>query len=80
MLLPHDAHSRDGGAGFLGSHITERLLAEGNAIVHNLSAGRTVCVTTCAQPISVVLTVENTGGELSAQLAVPARVGGSASP
>ncbi len=39
-----------------------------NAIVHNLPGGGTVWVTTRAQPRSVVLTVENTGEKLPAQL------------
>ena len=39
-----------------------------NAIVHNLPGHGTVCVTTRAQPKSVVLTVENTGDQLSPRL------------
>src|SRR5207249_9160223 len=39
-----------------------------NAIVHNLPEQGTVWVTTSVQPKSVVLTVENTGDELSRQL------------
>jgi two-component system sensor histidine kinase VanS len=39
-----------------------------NAIVHNLPAQGTVWVTTSAHPRSVVLTVENTGEQLSPQL------------
>ncbi len=39
-----------------------------NAIVHNLSQGGAVWVTTGAEPKSVVLTVENTGETLSTQL------------
>jgi two-component system, OmpR family, sensor histidine kinase VanS len=39
-----------------------------NAIVHNLPAGGAVWVTTSARPGAVVLTVENTGERLSAQL------------
>ena len=39
-----------------------------NAIVHNLPAGGTVWVTTNVQPNGVVLTVENTGDELTPQL------------
>ena len=39
-----------------------------NAIVHNLSDHGTVWVTTSRQPHSVVLTVENTGEKLNAQL------------
>ena len=40
-----------------------------NAIVHNLPALGTVWVTTCVRSKSVVLTVENTGEKLTAQLA-----------
>jgi two-component system sensor histidine kinase VanS len=40
-----------------------------NAIVHNLPASGTVWVTTGAHLESVVLTVENTGEELTRQLA-----------
>jgi two-component system sensor histidine kinase VanS len=39
-----------------------------NAIVHNLPEHGTVWITTSAQPESVVLTVENTGEQLTAQL------------
>ena len=39
-----------------------------NAIVHNLPEGGTVWVTTSAHPKTVVLTVENTGEQLSPQL------------
>ncbi len=39
-----------------------------NAIVHNLSSGGTVWVTTGVQPERVILTVENTGDKLSPQL------------
>jgi two-component system, OmpR family, sensor histidine kinase VanS len=39
-----------------------------NAIVHNLPEGGTVWVTTSVHPESVVLTVENTGDQLSPQL------------
>ena len=39
-----------------------------NAIVHNLPEHGTVCVSTRVQPESVVLTVENTGEQLSHQL------------
>ena len=39
-----------------------------NAIVHNLPGGGTVCVTTGVQGRHAVLTVENTGAELSAQV------------
>ncbi|MGI5238230.1 sensor histidine kinase [Dactylosporangium sp. CA-139066] len=39
-----------------------------NAIVHNLPGRGTVQVSTAVRPGSVLLTVENTGGELSAQL------------
>jgi two-component system, OmpR family, sensor histidine kinase VanS len=39
-----------------------------NAIVHNLPEHGTVWVTTRAHPQSVVLTVENTGEQLTAQL------------
>ena len=39
-----------------------------NAIVHNRADQGTVWVTTSAQPKSVVLTVENTGGKLTPQL------------
>jgi two-component system sensor histidine kinase VanS len=39
-----------------------------NAIVHNRPEGGTVWITTAAQPKSVVLTVENTGGQLAPQL------------
>jgi two-component system sensor histidine kinase VanS len=39
-----------------------------NAIVHNLPEQGTVWVTTSAHPRSVVLTVENTGGQLTPQL------------
>jgi two-component system sensor histidine kinase VanS len=39
-----------------------------NAIVHNLPADGTVWVTTSLQPQGVVLTVENTGEKLTAQL------------
>src|SRR4029079_761771 len=39
-----------------------------NAIIHNLPRLGTVWVTTTVHPESVVLTVENTGEELSAQL------------
>ncbi len=39
-----------------------------NAIVHNLPADGTVWVTTSAHPETVVLTVENTGEKLTAQL------------
>jgi two-component system sensor histidine kinase VanS len=39
-----------------------------NAIVHNLSEQGTVWVTTSVQPKSVVLTVENTGEQLTPQL------------
>lgn len=39
-----------------------------NAIVHNLPDGGTVWVTTSAQPGTVVLTVENTGENLSPQV------------
>jgi two-component system sensor histidine kinase VanS len=40
-----------------------------NAIVHNLPEQGTVWVTTSARPGSAVLTVENTGGKLTQQLA-----------
>jgi two-component system, OmpR family, sensor histidine kinase VanS len=40
-----------------------------NAIVHNLSEQGTVCVATSVHPNSVVLTVENTGEQLTPQLA-----------
>jgi two-component system sensor histidine kinase VanS len=40
-----------------------------NAIVHNLPEQGTVWVTTSARPRSAVLTVENTGGKLTQQLA-----------
>ena len=55
----------------LGSHplllqMTTNLLH--NAIVHNRSEGGTVQVRTAAGPASVVLTVENTGDDLSPQL------------
>ena len=40
-----------------------------NAIVHNLPAGGTVSVMTSAQPDGAVLTVENTGEELTPDLA-----------
>jgi len=40
-----------------------------NAIVHNLPEQGTVWVTTSARPKSAVLTVENTGGKLTQQLA-----------
>ena len=40
-----------------------------NAIVHNLPEHGTVWVTTSAPPGGVVLTVENTGAQLSPQLA-----------
>ncbi|HEY3961734.1 MAG TPA: HAMP domain-containing sensor histidine kinase, partial [Gaiellaceae bacterium] len=39
-----------------------------NAIVHNLPEHGTVWVTTCVQPRSAVLTVENTGEKLAPQL------------
>uniref|UniRef100_UPI000AE87E85 sensor histidine kinase n=2 Tax=Nocardia flavorosea TaxID=53429 RepID=UPI000AE87E85 len=39
-----------------------------NAIVHNLPDRGTVWVTTSAQPGTVVLTVENTGAEISPQV------------
>ena len=39
-----------------------------NAIVHNLPEQGTVWVTTSAYPGSVVLTVENSGDKLNAQL------------
>jgi two-component system sensor histidine kinase VanS len=39
-----------------------------NAIVHNLSADGTVCVTTSAHPDTVILAVENTGEKLTPQL------------
>ena len=39
-----------------------------NAIVHNLPAGGTVQIETTVRPRSVVLTVENTGDELTPQL------------
>jgi two-component system sensor histidine kinase VanS len=39
-----------------------------NAIVHNLPEGGTVWVRTSAQPESAVLTVENTGDQLTQQL------------
>ena len=39
-----------------------------NAIVHNLPEQGTVCVTTSVHPKTVVLTVENTGEKLTAQL------------
>jgi two-component system sensor histidine kinase VanS len=39
-----------------------------NAIVHNLSEGGTVWVTTSTQPDGVVLTVENTGEKVPSQL------------
>jgi two-component system, OmpR family, sensor histidine kinase VanS len=39
-----------------------------NAIVHNLPEQGTVWVTTSAQPQSAVLSVENTGEKLAAQL------------
>jgi two-component system sensor histidine kinase VanS len=39
-----------------------------NAIVHNLPDGGTVWVTTSVHPESVVLTVENTGDQLTSQL------------
>jgi two-component system, OmpR family, sensor histidine kinase VanS len=39
-----------------------------NAIVHNLPEEGTVWVSTCAHPKSAVLTVENTGEKLTAQL------------
>jgi two-component system, OmpR family, sensor histidine kinase VanS len=39
-----------------------------NAIVHNLPAHGTVCVTTRVHPVSVVLTVENTGENLTPQV------------
>jgi len=40
-----------------------------NAIVHNLPDRGTVWITTCVQPRSAVLTVENTGEKLEPQLA-----------
>jgi two-component system, OmpR family, sensor histidine kinase VanS len=40
-----------------------------NAIIHNLPEQGTVWVTTCVQPKSAVLTVENTGDKLTPQLA-----------
>jgi two-component system sensor histidine kinase VanS len=56
----------------MGSHalllqLTTNLMH--NAIVHNLPEQGTVCVTTCVHPKSVVLTIENTGEEVSPQLA-----------
>ncbi|MDQ6727629.1 MAG: HAMP domain-containing histidine kinase [Actinomycetota bacterium] len=56
----------------IGSHalllqLTTNLLH--NAIVHNLPDRGTVWVTTSAQPNGAVLTVENTGGKLTPQLA-----------
>ena len=56
----------------IGSHalllqLTTNLLH--NAIVHNLPSHGTVWVTTSVHPKSVVLTVENTGEELTPQLA-----------
>ena len=39
-----------------------------NAIVHNLPEHGTVCVTTSVHPMSVVLTVENTGENLTPQV------------
>jgi two-component system sensor histidine kinase VanS len=39
-----------------------------NAIVHNVSAHGSVCVTTSVQPTSAVLTVENTGEKVPPQL------------
>jgi two-component system sensor histidine kinase VanS len=39
-----------------------------NAIVHNLAEHGTVWVTTCAEPTTVVLIVENTGEKLTPQL------------
>jgi two-component system sensor histidine kinase VanS len=58
-------------AATLGSHalllqLTTNLVH--NAIVHNLPAGGTVQVTTTVHPKSVILTVENTGEQLDAQL------------
>jgi two-component system sensor histidine kinase VanS len=55
----------------LGSHalllqLTTNLVH--NAIVHNLPDGGSVWVTTCVQPQSAVLTVENTGEKLAPQL------------
>jgi two-component system, OmpR family, sensor histidine kinase VanS len=40
-----------------------------NAIIHNLSEQGTVCVATSVHPKTVVLTVENTGEQLTPQLA-----------
>jgi two-component system sensor histidine kinase VanS len=56
----------------MGSHalllqLTTNLMH--NAIVHNLPEQGTVCVTTSVHPKSVVLTIENTGEEVSPQLA-----------
>jgi len=56
----------------IGSHalllqLTTNLVQ--NAIVHNLPEQGTVWVTTSARPGSAVLTVENTGGKLTQQLA-----------
>jgi two-component system sensor histidine kinase VanS len=56
----------------LGSHALLLQLATNlvhNAIVHNLREDGAVWVTTSAHPKSVVLTVENTGEELTADLA-----------
>jgi two-component system sensor histidine kinase VanS len=39
-----------------------------NAIVHNLPEHGSVCVTTNVHPVGVVLTVENTGGNLTPQV------------
>jgi two-component system sensor histidine kinase VanS len=55
----------------LGSHLLLLQLTTNlvqNAIVHNLPEHGTVWVTTSVQPKSVVLTVENTGEQLSPQL------------
>jgi two-component system sensor histidine kinase VanS len=55
----------------VGSHALLLQLASNlihNAIVHNLPAGGSVCVTTSVTPRSVMLSVENTGEPLTAQL------------
>src|SRR5262249_38502590 len=56
----------------VGSHAPLLQLATNllhNAIVHNLPEQGTVWITTSVQPKTAVLTVENTGEKLTAQLA-----------
>jgi two-component system sensor histidine kinase VanS len=59
--------SRTSGSPALLLQMTTNLVH--NAIVHNLPQRGTVCVSTRVHPGSVVLTVENTGAEVTPQLA-----------